>query len=140
MILVLVWRRRNVIEHLVSHEIRPAWILMVVGLLSGFYDGFFGPGGGTVMLLGLIWGARLSLFEALLLSKLANTLSAGVSLVSYAGQGYVHPEVGMWMAFGSLTGAFFGAKLVSKRAEKIVKPVLTLVVLLLMGQQIYEVL
>jgi len=59
----------------------------------------FGPGGGTFMLLGLLWAAKLPLFEALLLSKLANTVSAGVSLISYGAQGFVHPrEESSWLS------------------------------------------
>ena len=112
---------------------------MIAGIAVGFYDGFFGPGGGTFMLLGLLWGVRLPLLEALLLSKLANTVSAGVSLVSYGIQGYVHPRYGIVMAIGMTVGGFMGAQLASKRAEKVVRPVLALVVVLLLVVQVREV-
>jgi uncharacterized membrane protein YfcA len=92
------------------------------------------------MLLGLLWGVRLPLFEALLFSKLANTLSAGASLVSYGIQGFVHPRFGIIMAIGMSAGSYMGARLASKRAEKVVRPVLVLVVLLLLGVQLRELL
>jgi hypothetical protein len=113
--------------------------LFVTGAVVGFYDGFFGPGGGTFMLLGLLWAAKLSLFEALLLSKLANTISAGVSLVSYSYQGFVHPREGIWMALGMILGGFMGARFASKQAEKVVRPVLTGVVILLLAIQLKEI-
>jgi uncharacterized membrane protein YfcA len=116
------------------------WHLIVAGVLVGFYDGFFGPAGGTFMLLGLLWGVKLPLFEALLLSKLANTLSASVALVSYGIQGYVHVRYGVIMAIGMTAGGYMGAKLASNRAEKVVRPVLALVVVLLLIVQVKEIL
>ncbi len=92
------------------------------------------------MLLGLLWGARLPLFEALLLSKLANTVSAGTSLVSFGIQGFVHARFGIIMALGMAAGSYMGAKFASKKAEKVVRPVLGLVVLLLLGVQLREIL
>ncbi len=123
-----------------SHISKKAMgILFSTGLGVGFYDGFFGPGGGTFMLLGLLWAAKLSLFEALLLSKLANTISAGVSLVSYGVQGYVHPSEGLVMAAGMVVGGFLGARFASNRAEKVVRPVLAGVVTLLLLVQLKEI-
>lgn len=123
-----------------SHQSRKALgLLLGTGFFVGMYDGFFGPGGGTFMLLGLLWAAKLQLFEALLLSKLANTISAGVALVSYGVQGYVHPREGMIMAGGMIVGGFLGARFASKRAEKVVRPVLAGVVILLLLVQLKEI-
>ena len=123
-----------------SHMGRKALgTLFTTGAIVGFYDGFFGPGGGTFMLLGLLWAAKLSLFEALLLSKLANTISAAVALVSYGVQGYVHPSEGLVMASGMIVGGFLGARFASQRAEKLVRPVLAGVVTLLLLVQLKEI-
>ena len=123
-------------QHLVGKALGT---LIATGALVGFYDGFFGPGGGTFMLLGLLWAAKLPLFEALLLSKLANAVSAGIALVSYGIQGYVHPREGIWMASGMIIGGFLGARMASQRAEKIVRPVLAGVVILLLLIQLKEI-
>jgi uncharacterized membrane protein YfcA len=140
MILWVLWNKQLFIQGVKDHAARALPLLFGVGVLVGFYDGFFGPGGGTFMLLGLLWAVRLPLFEALLLSKLANTVSAGISLVSYGVQGYVHVVPGVIMAIGMTAGGFMGAKLASNRAEKIVRPVLALVVVLLLALQVREVL
>ena len=140
MVLWILWNKQLFIQELKNHLPRPPQVLIGVGMLVGFYDGFFGPGGGTFMLLGLLWGVRLPLFEALLLSKLANTVSAGVSLVSYSAQGYVHVKEGLIMAIGVTAGGYMGARLASNRAEKIVRPVLLLVVTILLLLQLKEVL
>jgi uncharacterized membrane protein YfcA len=140
MVLWVIWNKQVFFNEWKGHGRRSLAVLILAGAAVGFYDGFFGPGGGTFMLIGLIWGVRLPLFEALLLSKLANTLSAGVSLVSYGFQGFVHPRYGIIMAIGMVSGGYLGARLASKRAEKVVQPVLVLVVSILMMVQLAEVL
>jgi uncharacterized membrane protein YfcA len=139
-VLWVIWNKQAFLSDLKDHAKRSPLALILAGAAVGFYDGFFGPGGGTFMLIGLIWGVRLPLFEALMLSKLANTLSAGVSLISYGIQGFVHPKFGIIMAIGMVSGGYMGARLASKRAEKVVQPVLVLVVSLLMVLQLKEVL
>lgn len=139
-ILWVLWNKQLLIQEVKEHASRPLSILIMTGVGVGFYDGFFGPGGGTFMLIGLLWGVRLPLFEALLLSKLANTLSASIALVSYGIQGFVHVRIGLIMGIGVVLGGYLGARLASNRAEKAVRPVLTLVVLLLMAIQLKEVL
>ncbi len=139
LVLWVVWNKQFFIHEVKEHVARPLALLVSVGVAVGFYDGFFGPGGGTFMLIGLLWGVRLPLFEALLLSKLANTLSAGVSLVSYGVQGFVHVKPGIIMAIGMTAGGYMGASLASKKAERVVRPVLVLVVVLLVLVQLREV-
>ena len=102
------------------------------GLICGVYDGAFGPGGGTFMFLSLLLFARLPLFTALAASKLANTISAGVALVSYASRGFVHWTEGILMASGVIVGAFLGAQFATKKASHLVRPVLVSVSVLLM--------
>jgi uncharacterized membrane protein YfcA len=139
LILFVLWNKQGFMKE-ARDQARVTWgALVTTGVAVGFYDGFFGPGGGTFMLIGLMAGARMSLFEALLLSKLANTLSAAVSLTSYGIQGFVHTRYGLIMAIGMTAGSFMGARLASKKAEQVVRPVLVFVVLLLMAVQIRDV-
>ena len=140
LVLYVLLNKQLFIQEVKGHFPRSVRSLVAAGVAVGFYDGFFGPGGGTFMLLGLLWGVRLPLFEALLLSKLANTLSAGISLVSYGIQGYVHVKYGLIMGLGMTFGGFMGARFASNRAEKVVRPVLALVVVLLLLVQLKEVL
>jgi uncharacterized membrane protein YfcA len=138
LVLWVIWNKQTFLSGAKSSPRKPLVALLASGIGVGFYDGFFGPGGGTFMLLSLLMAARLPLLEALLLSKLANTASAGMSLVSYGVQGYVHPKVGIIMAIGMTLGGYLGASLASRKAEKVVRPVLVLVVAGLMVIQFRE--
>lgn len=102
------------------------------GLLCGLYDGMWGPGGGTFMFLGLLFIVKLPLIQAIAASKLANTGSAGIALWTFSQGGYVHWRIGFVMAAGMALGAVLGANFALKNAERIVRPVLVLVVALLL--------
>lgn len=131
LILYLVWKR----DLWTARALHPgdASIIAVAlsGLGAGFYDGVWGPGAGTLMFLGLLFFARLPLLTALAASKLANTVSAVVGLTTYAVAGHVHVHEGAMLASGMLVGGFFGANLASTNANRIVRPVLVLIVVLL---------
>ena len=127
-----------VARELAVHEHSTRWTnalsapLILAGLGCGFYDGIWGPGGGTFMFLSLLFIARLPLFPALAAAKLANTVSAGTSLASYAWQGFVHWREGLILSSAIAVGAFIGAKQASKGGSKTVRVVLVFVVAILM--------
>ena len=112
--------------------------LIVCGILSGLYDGFWGPGGGTLMFLSLYFVAKQPLLVAITMGRFANFISASTALTSFASQGYVQWEVGWPLALGIACGAFFGAHQASRLGHKIVRPVLTVAVLLLLVRLAWE--
>ena len=61
-----------------------------------------------------------------------STTSAVTALVSYGLAGHVHPVPGLLVAAGTLLGGYVGANQASKRASRIVRPVLAVVVTLLL--------
>ena len=139
LILVVVWRKDSWIlsdDH--SGPVRPKgrvlWATLLAGLACGFYDGAFGPGGGTFMLLALLFVVKLPLIAALGVSKFANTVSAGVALVSYGVGGYVHVKEGLTMALGMFVGAFAGSHWASRSAVRVVRPMLVVAVCLLLAR------
>jgi len=128
-----LWIRAELKEATVDPSKRRAVLtLLLPGLVVGFYDGFWGPGGGTFMFLALLVVAKLPLFESLLISKLANTVSATSAFVGFYAKGYVHFAQGIPLGLGIMAGAFTGARLARKRAGDLVRPVLTLVAILLL--------
>ncbi len=145
LILLLILKKSAIIQTVSTHSLdtrkdpmRRSLILFATGFVTGVYDGGFGPGGGTFMLLGLLFANKLPLFEALIISKLANTLSAGTSWISYGISGYVHWTEGFTVAVGTFFGAFLGSSLASQRAERIVRPMLVIVVLIFMTKLALE--
>jgi len=103
-----------------------------LGFLSGFYDGAWGPGGGTFMFLSLLYATPLGLMGSIAAAKIANLASSSFSLAAYAIQGYAEVKTGLVLGAGLLIGAFAGAKLALKHAERILVPLLVVISILLL--------
>jgi hypothetical protein len=131
-ILYIVWNKDTFFIQK-ENFVKPHYSLFFFSAFaSGFYDGFFGPGGGTFMFLGLFLGAGYPLLPSIAISKMANTFSATTALLNYAHNGYVHWNEGFIMATGMIVGSYIGASYATKNIMKIIRPMLTLIVVLLM--------
>ena len=136
-ILYIVWQRERFFKEQ-ENFVKPHYsIFFLSALASGFYDGFFGPGGGTFMFLGLFLGTGYPLLASIAISKMANTFSATTALITYAHNGFVHWKEGFIMASGMVVGSYIGATYATKNITKIIRPMLTLVVVLLMIKLIW---
>jgi uncharacterized membrane protein YfcA len=108
-ILAIVWNKEKFFKERENFHKPHMAIFLMWALISGIYDGFFGPGGGTFMFLSLFLGTGYPLLASIAISKLANTFSAGTALVTYSLNGYVHWKEGLIMAFGMGIGSYIGA-------------------------------
>jgi len=97
----------------------------------GFYDGFFGPGTGSFFVLSFIIIKSVNIMEATAVTKLLNFSSNFSAFLIFALQGYVIWVLGLVMAVAQIAGAYTGSKLAIKNGEKVVRPVLVIVSLLL---------
>jgi len=140
-ILYIVWKKDLWSAREVLPSAPGAHVFLAVaaaGFGCGVYDGIWGPGAGTFMFLALVFIARLPLLTSLAAAKLANTASAATALVSYGMQGHVHVLPGLMVAAGTLAGGYVGAHQANKRASRIVRPVLAVVVALLVIKLMVE--
>jgi uncharacterized protein len=135
--LILILKRDTLTKERDSSREISTVLLIAIGIFCGFYDGCFGPGGGTLMFLSLAVVARMPMLEALASSKLANTLSAVGSLTTYAIAGHVVWDKGLWLAGVIIIGSLVGSRLASQKTQAVIKPVLVLVVALLIIKIVY---
>ncbi len=110
---------------------RPRLALGLVALGLGAYDGFFGPGVGSMLIVAnaLLFGDNLT--RASGNAKVVNLASNLAALLLFAVRGTVLWHVALPMAAANALGAFVGARLAIKRGDRFVRGVVLLVVLAL---------
>lgn len=109
-------------------------------LIFGAYDGFYGPGTGTFLLLSFCYLAKIDVRTASGNVKLVNLASNVGALVTSLVAGKVLIPLGLVSAVFATAGQYIGAGLALKNGSKIVRPVIMVVILLLAGKVILELL
>lgn len=97
----------------------------------GFYDGFFGPGTGSFFVLTFIIIKGANIMQSTAITKLLNFASNFAAFIVFALQGYVIWYLGLVMAVAQIAGAFTGSRFAIRNGEKVVRPVLVIVSILL---------
>lgn len=113
-------------------------IVWSASLIVGAYDGFYGPGTGTFLLLIFCGLAKLDLRTASGNMKLVNLSSNIGSLITSLMAGKVLIAIGLISAVFSVAGHYIGAGLTIKNGSKIVRPVILVVIGLLAVKVILE--
>lgn len=108
-----------------------------IGLVIGGYDGFFGPGAGTFLMLAFTGLCRFDLLTASGNTKVANSASNLASLVTFAIAGKVMWAVGIPAALCGIAGNYVGSSLALKGGAKVIRPMFFVVLALLLVRLIY---
>ena len=111
---------------------KKQWLICgICSLAVGCYDGFYGPGTGTFLLLLYTGVAKMHVREASGNMKLANLSSNVSALVVFLFSGKIIFPLGLAAAVFSVAGHYTGAGMVMKNGSRIVRPVILVVITLL---------
>lgn len=111
---------------------------MLLALVLGFYDGFFGPGTGSFIIFGLIGIFGYDFKKASANSKFMNFTSNFTALVLFLINGQILFTYGIPMAVSMAIGAKVGAHLAVKNGAKFIKPVFIIVSFALVLKMVWE--
>lgn len=108
------------------------WITAItVALVMGFYDGFYGPGSGTFMIIAFTLFAKMSLPQANAQTKVINLTTNITSLTILLMEGSVLLPLGLAGAVCNMVGSFLGTGIAIKNNTRITRPIILLVMVLL---------
>lgn len=114
-------------------------IVVIASFLIGAYDGFYGPGTGTFLILIYTGMAKMDVLTAGGNTKLVNLTSNIASLVVFLLGGVVYIPLGLTAALFSIAGHYIGAGLAMKNGSKFVRSVILCVIGLLFLKIGYDV-
>ena len=117
---------------------RQAAIVLSAALVIGAYDGFYGPGTGTFLVLILCTLGKLDVRTASGNVKIINLSSNIGALATSLMNGKVFLALGLIAGLASITGHWLGSGLAIRDGSRIVKPAILVVLTLLTVKVIAE--
>ena len=107
------------------------FVSVMAALIIGMYDGFYGPGTGTFLIIAFtVWG-KMNVSAANAQAKVINLTTNLTSFTIFLLNGQVLFSLGIAGAICNMIGGYLGAGLVIQKGSKIVKPVILFVLFLL---------
>jgi uncharacterized membrane protein YfcA len=117
---------------------REALVASGIGLVIGFYDGFFGPGTGSFLVFAWVRLLGYDFLNASASAKFINTATNLAALTLFAWQGHVWWHLALAMALANVAGSLIGTRLALKHGAGFVRQVFILVVLALILKTAYD--
>ncbi|USD41644.1 TSUP family transporter [Vibrio sp. SCSIO 43135] len=126
------------IAHKGKQTISEATFAFCVGGGVGFYDGFFGPGTGSIFTVCFVAIGHFSLVDATARTKVLNFTSNIAALLFFILAGLPIWELGLVMAVGGFIGAQLGAKVVVTKGQKWIRPLVIVMSMLMAIKLLWE--
>jgi len=106
-------------------------IAMFISFCVGMYDGFYGPGTGTFLILLYTGLCKMDLMTAAANTKAVNLASNIGALTIFILNGKVFYTLGIPAALCCIAGNYLGSGMVLKNGSRIVRPIILVVLLIL---------
>lgn len=110
------------------HGAAEAWVAAGIGLVLGFYDGFFGPGTGSFFVFLFVRALGYDFLNASASAKVLNTATNLAALILFAVKGHVWWHYALALAVANVLGSVAGTHLALKHGAGFVRGVFILVV------------
>ncbi len=111
---------------------RTILVCVIAALIIGVYDGFYGPGTGTFLIIAFTVFAKMSVGAANAQAKVINLTTNLTSLAVFLASGQVVIMLGLAAAACNMLGGWVGSGLAMQKGTKITRPTILIVLLLLL--------
>jgi len=106
---------------------RRVQIAALAGVVIGFYDGIFGPGTGSFLMLILVASLGYAFITASAIAKVVNVATNVGAIMVFGINGAVLWQIGIILGVANISGAVLGARLAIKGGSTLVRKVFLLV-------------
>ena len=121
----------GMIELLKHHSARRIQIAALAGAVIGFYDGIFGPGTGSFLMLVLVASLGYAFITASAIAKVVNVSTNLGALIVFGMHGAIIWQIGLALGAANVAGAVVGARLAIRGGSTIVRKVFLIVTIAL---------
>ncbi len=110
----------------------------IIGFFVGIYEGLLGPGSGTFLIIGFTTWLGFDLINASGTAKVVNFAGTITAAITFMFSGNVYLEYAIPTAICGMLGSYYGAGLALKNGEKVIRPIMILVIVLLFAKVIFD--
>jgi len=137
---IYTWRKPDLgmSENLKFTNQKRLFLVSLIGLLIGFYDGIFGPGTGTFLVFFLVSGIGYAFLKASGTAKLVNIATNAGAILSFQITGHIWWQLGLLLAIANVSGAILGSRLAIKGGSPLVRKVFLAVTFLLITRVAWD--
>ncbi len=117
-------------------------LLIVCGLIGaalGFYNGFIGPGTGSLLVFSLVSIAGMSFLHASSSAKIINAIADAASLIGFLLNKAVIFKIAIPMMLSNMLGSYIGSKAAIVKGSAFIRYVFLLVMLLLIVRLAWDI-
>lgn len=135
-----VMKKKDLDKHDVAAIARKRQMILcsISAFVVGIYDGFYGPGTGTFLLLLFTGLAKMDLRTASGNMKVTNLSSNVAALMVFLFSDIIILPLGIAASVFSIAGHYVGSGMVMKNGNKIVRPIILVVIILLFIKLAFE--
>ncbi|MCE7040089.1 TSUP family transporter [Dyadobacter sp. CY312] len=139
--LVYVYTNKNLgaVQARILPFARQLLLGSLIGLVVGFYDGFFGPGTGSFLILGFVVLLRFDFLTASGYAKLINCVTNISALSVFIRHGNFLLGIGLMMAAFNIAGNIIGSRMALRQGNGFVRKIFLVVVSLMILRYGYDV-
>lgn len=119
---------------------KTAALAFCIALIIGVYDGFYGPGTGTFLILLLTGLAHMGLSEANGVAKVINLATNVSALAVFLLNGKVLLPLGLTAGCFSIAGNYIGTRYFTQKGASVVRPIILVVLAIFFGKTLLEIL
>ena len=117
----------GMVERFKHTDMRRIQIAVAAGSIIGFYDGIFGPGTGSFLLLVLVASFGYAFITASAIAKVVNVSTNLGAILIFGIHGAVLWQIGLALGVANVTGAVIGSRLAIRRGSSLVRKVFLIV-------------
>jgi len=124
--------------HIAKDSPRSALILLALGGSIGFYDGFFGPGTGSIFIFAIVRFLGYDFLHASAWARVLCVATGVAALVYFGWRGHIDWPLAWLLGGANLAGAWLGTHLALRRGTGFVRVFFIVGVSLLVAKMLYE--
>ena len=110
-----------------------------ITFVLGIYDGFFGPGMGTFLIIAFYSILGMNMVQASAVAKIVNFASGAGALVMFLKAGQVIIYIGIPLLIANVLGSYIGSKMAIKNGQAFVKKILIIVFIVMFVSLIIKI-